>query len=247
MELKEIEDYDWFPVILRKYQMELIGIMVSRFGFYRHISQIIKEDLIHQNISRITDLCSGSGLPAVYIHKNIGIEKLQTSLTDKYPQSILALQGVRYVAQSINVLDLPMEKETYYTMYNSFHHFDTIEQQKIIQKALDCNTNLKIVEIVQPTLLNVLSITLASTLGVWLLCPLIRPFEWKRFWFTYIIPVNVLTVLVDGYITILKSKSEKQYQVSFAQMFEDVSRIKVSSHWRFPAKILTIKISPNYV
>jgi ubiquinone/menaquinone biosynthesis C-methylase UbiE len=246
MKLKELEDFDWFPAIFRKYQMELIGVLVSKFGIYRHVSHMIHEDLIQQKMSSITDLCSGSGLPAVFVHKNIGIKKLQTSLTDKYPQSIIPLPGVYYVSQSINVLDMPMEKATYYTMYNAFHHFDTHEQQKIVLNALDSNAHLLIVEIVQPTLFNVLSITLASTIGVLLFCPFIKPFEWKRLWFTYVIPINVLTVLIDGYITILKSKSEKQYQAYFKQIFNDDARIKVSSHRRFPANILTIKISPRY-
>jgi len=246
MMLKELEDFDWFPAVLRKYQMEFIGILASQFGFYKQVAQMIQEDLNQQNISRITDLCSGSGLPAIFIHQNINIKKLETSLSDKYPQSIASLSGVKYTEQSVNVLDMSMERDTYYTMYNAFHHFDNQEQQKIIQSVLDHNANLKVVEIVQPTLLNVLLITLASTLGVWFLCPLIRPFEWKRIWLTYVIPINVLTVLIDGYITVLKSKSVKQYQASFTTMFGDDTRIKVSSHWRFPAQLVTIKISPAH-
>jgi hypothetical protein len=247
MKLKELEDFDWFPSVLRKYQMEFIGILSIQFGFYSQLAHMIREDLMQQNISKITDLCSGSGLPAIFIHQNIDIEKLQTWLTDKYPQSISSVSGVHYGPHSVDILDMMMEKDSYYTMYNAFHHFDTDEQQKIIQNALDNNTNLKIVEIVQPTLLNVGLITLASTLGVWLFCPLIRPFEWRRIFFTYVIPVNVLTVLIDGYITILKSKSEKRYRALLKQMFKDETRIKLSSHWRFPVNLLTIKVTPDYV
>lgn len=247
MKLKELEDFDWFPARLRQYQMEMIGILASYFGFYKNVANMIKQDLVQNKISSVVDLCSGSGLPAVYIHQKIRLKNLHTTLSDKYPQNLSQSLGVHYLPHSIDALHIPLEKENYYTMHNAFHHFNTDEQQKLIQKALDHNAHFKIVELVQPTLLNVVLVTLASTFGVWLLCPLIRPFDWKRILFTYIIPINVLTVLIDGYITILKSKTKQQYHDSLRYVCTDLNRIKISSHWRFPACLLTIKISPQNV
>lgn len=247
MKLKELEDFDWFPIILRKYQMELIGILVSQFEFYHRVAKKIQQDLTQSNITQITDLCSGSGLPAVYVHQKLALSDLKTTLTDKFPQKISDVEGVEYLTSSIDVNNLEPDSNIYYTMFNAFHHLECNERNQLIQKVLDKNSHLMIVEIVQPTMLNVILVTLASTLGVLLLCPFIKPFEWKRLFFTYIIPINVLTVLIDGYISILKSKTKNQYQSAFAIMFNDSSRIEISSQLSFPAYLVTIKVSPSHV
>ncbi len=246
MKLKELEDFDWFPPILRKYQMELIGILVSQFGFYHRVVNMIQQDLMKSNIIHIIDLCSGSGFPAIYVHKKLTVSNLKTTLTDKFPQQINDIYGVDYLTSTIDVNNLDLDRNSYYTMFNAFHHFESKERKQLIQKVLDNNSHLMIVEIVQPTIFNLILVTLASTVGVWLLCPFIKPFEWKRLFFTYIIPLNVLTVLIDGYISILKSKTVHQYRSELATMSNDMSRIEISSHLSFPAYLVTIKVSPSH-
>jgi len=227
--------------------MELIGILVSQFGFYHRVVKMIRQDLMKSNITHITDLCSGSGLPAIYVHQKLAMTYLKTTLTDKFPQQIYDIERVDYSNSSIDINDFELKEKSYYTMFNAFHHFEYDKQKQLIQKVLDKNCHLMIVEIVQPTLLNFILVTLASTLGVLLLCPVIKPFEWKRMFFTYIIPLNVLTVLIDGYISVLKSKTTNQYRSEFATMFNDMSRIEISSHLSFPAYLVTIKVSPSHV
>ena len=207
MALKELEDYPWFPAILRKYQMEFIGIMVSKLRLYNKVVDIISEDLNKYGITDIEDLCSGSGFPAIFMHNNVDINRLTTTLTDKYPQIINTTTDIDYHQETKDITTLEISPRKYYTMYNAFHHFDTKDQKALIQKVINNKGHLLIVEIVQPTIFHFLLVTLASIFGVILLCPLIRPFEWKRLFFTYIIPINLLTVLIDGYISILKSKT----------------------------------------
>jgi hypothetical protein len=48
------------------------------------------------------------------------------------------------------------------------------------------------------------------------LTPFIRPFSLKRMIFTYIIPINIITITFDGIVSVLKSRSVKQYQGLFA-------------------------------
>ena len=65
--MRELEDYTWFPTILRKFQMDFIGFVVSRFNFY----DVFIQHLINNNETPIPmyDLCSGSGEPAITIFK----------------------------------------------------------------------------------------------------------------------------------------------------------------------------------
>jgi len=53
---------------------------------------------------------------------------------------------------------------------------------------------------------------LTTTIGCLLLTIFIKPFSLIRLLFTYILPVNILTITYDGMISVLKSRSLKQYQ-----------------------------------
>jgi hypothetical protein len=72
------------------------------------------------------------------------------------------------------------------------------------------------VEILQPTVFCLLKIFFTTSIGSLLLTPFILPFSLRRLFFTYIIPVNILTISLDGILSVLKSRSVKQYQNLFA-------------------------------
>lgn len=246
MKIKELEDYPWFPAVLRKYQMEFIGIMVSRFHLYRKVTRIIQSDMEGSGLNQIEDLCSGSGLPAIYVHNHLSMDGLTTTLTDKFPQKIKDQIGIYYKNETVDMNSLQAFPEKYYTLYNAFHHFTPEEQKTLVEKIIKNKSNLLIAEIVQPSFLSFLHVTLASTLGVILMCPLIQPFEWKRIFFTYIIPINLITVLTDGFISILKSKTKKQYEDWKSNLNFDQRYITINEHFQFPTYIITLKISGKY-
>ena len=246
MKLKELEDYHWFPAVLRKYQMEFIGILVSRFHLYSKVTGIIQSDMEGQGLIQIEDLCSGSGLPAIYIHHHLTIPGLTTTLTDKFPQKITTPKGIFYKNEAVDMNTLLAFSEKYYTLYNAFHHFNSEEQKTIVRKIIENKSNLLIVEIVQPSILSFLHVTLASTLGVIFMCPFIKPFDWKRIFFTYIIPINLITVLTDGFISILKSKTKKQYEDWKSNLNFDQRYITINENFQFPTYIITLKISGKY-
>lgn len=246
MALKELEDYHWFPPVLRKYQMEFIGILVSQWRLYDRVVDIIRDDLKKHSINEIEDLCSGSGYPAVFVHNNLAKHGLITILTDKFPQKAEKRTDIYYHPEANDINNLKISSQKYYTMYNAFHHFDTKDQKEMLQKVISAHGQMLIVEIVQPTFLNFILVTLASTFGVLFTVPMIRPLEWKRFFFTYVFPVNILTVLVDGYISIFKSKTKKDYIKWIAAHFDNTEMFTVREHFTFPAHIITIKVTGNH-
>jgi len=245
MELKELEDQDWFPPLLRKYQMEYIGMIVKLFGTYRNLVPIIKSKLLKNNYSTIVDLCSGSGFPAIYMHEKLKINGLKSILTDKYPQNIIDIKGVQYLSQPLELTKIIPLSDRFYTLYNAWHHFELIEQENLMQKTIKNNSSLYIVEILTPTIFSFIMVTLSSTFGVLLTCPFIKPFEWKRIILTYVLPVNILTVLIDGYISILKSKSKKTYEKELKLLDVNQDFIKIESNFHFPIWITTILITKN--
>jgi len=81
----------------------------------------------------MTDLCSGSGEPAISIcNKGQCFSRLQ--LTDKFHSSLsINDANISYDVNSTDVLEIAFNPETYYTIFNAFHHFPDEEKVNIVQ------------------------------------------------------------------------------------------------------------------
>jgi hypothetical protein len=101
-------------------------------------------------------------------------------------------------------------------MFNAFHHFTDEEKLNIVQDMQNSDCTAFIVEILEPTVWCLLKVVFTTTLGSLVLTPFIRPFSLKRIIFTYIIPINIITITFDGIVSVLKSRSLTQYQYLFA-------------------------------
>ena len=66
--IKELEDYSWFPQTLRRWQMEFIGSIAVWTKLYQPLAPVLQQLIEENKIIALQDLCSGSGIPAVYIH-----------------------------------------------------------------------------------------------------------------------------------------------------------------------------------
>ncbi len=197
MHLKELEDYAWFPKILRKYQMDFIGFTVAKSKLYESlfIQTKIKQETIF-------DLCSGSGNPAIQLAQ---VSDKKVILSDKYPQDQASIKQV-------DILNYNFDKNYFYTVFNAFHHFDPEQQKTIVKKLQDEAADFIIVEILQPTIVNFIKISLTTTFGQLIITPFIKPFSILRIVLTYLIPINIVTVTYDGLISVLKSKSVTNYK-----------------------------------
>jgi hypothetical protein len=240
--LQELEDYNWFPSTLRKYQLEFIGCLVNWFGFYKPIVPILNRLLIYAKPNKIIDLCSGSGEPAIYV-QNFLSKNVEIMLTDKFPPKTTL---PNYNLQSVDVLTINPEKKVVFTMYNAFHHFGNKQQQDILQKFYTNQSSILIVEILTPNLLCMLNVIFSSTIGQLLLTPFIKPFSFWRLFFTYVIPINIFTVMYDGIISVVKSKSQTQYQMLINTITTTNYCFEVLSIKQWHGKIICIKAHPTY-
>jgi hypothetical protein len=246
MQMKELEDYDWFPKTLRTFQMQTIGFMAQLFGLYKPVIPLLLQFVQKQKLTSIVDLCSGSGLPSIYIKERFPIS-IPFLLTDKYPQAIPMKEGISYATESSSVFDLVPKSNSLYTMYNAFHHFTDAEKLELLQQFKKHKATLCIVEIITPSMQNILQVIIASTLVQLLIAPFIKPFSWKRLLFTYILPVNIITVLVDGIITVFKCRTKKQYQHLVQSLNSLDYNIETNAIFSFPNKIIVLTAQPNHV
>lgn len=220
-ELKELEDFDWFPSVLRNFQTEFIGFVVSRFNFYKSFITYLNElDLVPKPL---TDLCSGSGEPAISIFKQPTCFS-SLLLTDKFPNKIQSNDSrIIYDNNSIDVLQLEFTPDRYYTMFNSFHHFTDEQKGELVNKIQRSGATAFFVEVLEPTVFCGIKVYFMTIFGSLILTPFIKPFSFKRLLFTYILPINILTIFFDGITSVLKSRSLKQYKTLFTQHGQTVN------------------------
>lgn len=186
------------------------------------------------------DLCSGSGEPACTIFKNSEVFK-QLTLSDKYPNTAGNFdKHTLYLTKSTDALNIQFHSDAIYTMFNAFHHFSDNEKLKITNSMIAAEAKGYFVEILAPDFFFVLKIAFTTTIGALLLTPFIKPFSFKRLLFTYILPINILTITTDGLISVFKSRSVKQYQNLFAPMKENV---KVFSIQKGLSSLIIIQIN----
>lgn len=225
--MKELEDFSWFPSLLRNFQTEFIGFVVTTFNFYG----IFIEHLKGMSLSGkpMFDLCSGAGEPAITIFRKCNCFS-HLYLSDRYPNlPSINNHNITYLPQSMNVLNIQFEKDAYYTMFNAFHHFSDKEKLMIAERIHTSGSNAFFVEILQPRIDYILKVLLMTTLGSLLLTPFVKPFSISRLFFTYIIPVNILTITYDGLLSVAKSRSVKQYRKLFIHYRESTSVFKLKN------------------
>jgi hypothetical protein len=225
--VKELEDYDWFPSVLRHFQTEFIGFVVDKF----HVYDAFVQHLQTMQLSKLpmTDLCSGSGEPAISIFRKSHCFSRLT-LTDKFPNALnIPDEDIHYDRQSIDVLSMTFQPNRYYTIFNAFHHFTDEEKVTIAQDLQNSGATAFIVEILEPTVFCFLKVCFMTTIGSLLLTPFIRPFSLKRLLFTYLLPVNILTITFDGIVSVLKSRSVKHYQNLLATNANAIKVIRIKN------------------
>lgn len=242
--LKELEDYTWFPATLRRWQMEFIGNMAVWTKLYQPLVPVL-EQLIHENnATSLEDTCSGSGLPAIALRNSIS-NKIPLLLTDKYPPAAFKSKSlVKYVLKASDIAALQPVNDTVYTMFNSFHHFSVKQQNDIIMNFSKNKAPFLIAEILEPSVWDGIKIFFITTIGQLITAPFVQPFSLLRLFFTYIIPINIFTVAYDGIISVIKSKTCKQYRVQLSHISTPSFEISVHQVNNWKGNVVYIKGRP---
>ena len=201
--------------------------MAVATGIFKPFIQYLKSQDFRTSV--LMDVCSGSGIPAQHLF-------LQTNhfqsliLTDKFPVKVdFSDVRIQYLNQACDITTMPFDKAYCYTMLNAFHHFSANEQNKIIEKCESSGAELYIIEILEPSIICLLKVILAGTLGVVFLSPFISKMTWKKFLLTYILPLNILTVTIDGIISVFKSKSRNQFEEQFQTFSKQTEVYRMTS------------------
>ncbi len=241
MFLKELEDYPWFPSYLRKMQLEYVGWISVQLELYR---PILKE-IIKFPSNQWIDLASGSGWPAFYLQKN-ATHQIHYTLSDLYPDSVSneVKKQVEVEPASLDLNKFQPLNGKQYSLFNAYHHFSSAQQKQLIKKMKEAKASCIIAEVLEPSLLSFIQVTLAAFIVQPLTAWTIRPFSILRMITTYLIPVQLVTVAWDGWLSVIKSKNVNQYKELLSEFIDNQYSIEVRRIQQLQGNLIVIIAQP---
>ncbi|MFN8389613.1 MAG: hypothetical protein U0136_04925 [Bdellovibrionota bacterium] len=223
----ELEDLPWFPAAIRDASTDYLRAMLRAIRGYEAAIPLLAAALEQSGRKQIVDLCSGGAGPwpdLLPILKN-EVGEVSVCLTDKYP-NISAYESLRdrlngsapkFERRSVDARSVPRSLKGFRTMFTALHHFRPEEVEAIFQDAIDAGEPIAAFEVTERTVGAVLK-TLATPLLVFLLTPFIRPFQWSRLFWTYIIPAVPLLAVFDGIVSGFRSYSPSEIESLVKQL-----------------------------
>src|SRR5258708_3515854 len=206
LQLFELEDLPWFPSTIRDLATDYLHFIEKRFRLHKPVVPLLRSALEKSASARIVDLCSGAGGPVLALYEDLlaAGAAVQFTLTDKYPNlrafQRLAQRGITCVPDSVDAAKVPPELKGFRTMFNSFHHFDPRAARDVLECAVNPGHPIGIFEIPERSAATMIPL-LFTLLFVAVATPFIRPFEWRRLLWTYVLPLLPLKCWWGGLVS----------------------------------------------
>jgi hypothetical protein len=225
--LWEWEDLPWFPARIRDYLTDFLSFMGERtVHAYRPFAARLGAALDATGDTRLVDLCSGAGAPAVAIAGLLAREgrDVRVTLTDLYPnlgrfRAMAAASGGRvdFVDTPVDATAVPASLRGFRLICNAFHHLDPTMAERLVADAVAKRQGIAVLELLERSPLGVAA-ALSTGAVMLAVTPFIRPRTLGRFFFTYALPVAPLTTMWDGTVSALRIYSPRELEALVARI-----------------------------
>lgn len=212
LHLFEFGDQEWIPRTAHNGGLEILRTFARLSGLTDDLAELLVDLADRTDTRRIVDLCSGAGGPTPYVLKaaaDKGVE-LEGVLTDLYPDVETLNWAVeksggrlRIESNPVDATDVPDHLSGIRTIFNGLHHFRPDVVRKMLQDTASDGQPFLAVEFAGRSPSHLLSIASLAPVSL-LLRPFIRPFNWKHWFYTYVIPFIPLGTLFDGMVSCLR-------------------------------------------
>jgi hypothetical protein len=225
----EFEDQSWFPALLRAQMTDYLVYSVRLLrGFPSYAASRLAPALRARGQRRLVDLGSGSGgvMPEV-VRALADEQEIQAGalLTDRYPSGAHAAEArekptgrVDFHPDPVDATHVPADLHGARTLFLSFHHFRPEPARKILADAVRAGSGIAIFELTERRLISMLGAVPGIPIMVLLLTPFIRPFQWSRLLFTYLLPILPLLIFWDGLVSHLRTYSVEELEQLVAEL-----------------------------
>jgi hypothetical protein len=245
--LFEFEDQTWFPRVIRDLATDYLHRIEVIIRMHERVLGPLGEALRASGSERVVDLCSGAGGPVPALQRALaaGGLDLPFTLTDRFPNlpafrrtEAVSEGRIRFIAEPVDARAVPGTLTGLRTLFNSFHHFPPADSRTILLDAVEDREPIAIFEISERALPMFLFVFLTPVF-VLLATPFIRPFRWRRLFWTYVLPLVPLVCWWDGMISQLRT-----YTVS---ELEELTRGDGFDSYEWRTGRLPIAATPGHV
>jgi len=214
LHLFQLEDQPWFPAVVRDFATDYLHFIEKTCALHRPVVALLAEALRSTRSDHVVDLCSGGGGPIIDLQKALDADGVHASftLTDRFPnreafQRVASRSNgtIRFIADPVDARTVPAELIGFRTMFNAFHHFRPSDAVAVLRDAAQAGRPIAIFELPERGLRTLVPMLLLTPWLVMLTTLSIRPFRWRRLFWTYILPLVPLTCWFDGIVSQLRA------------------------------------------
>ena len=212
-QLIELEDQPWYPRVVRDLATDYLQFIQAHFRLDRAMTPVLRRLMDGSGTTGIVDLCSGGSGPLLLIVRDLAADgvPVRATLTDLYPnatafEQMSAQSGGRigFETRSVDARRVPADLAGLRTIFNGFHHLSPEDARAVLHAAAAARQPIAIFELSERTWTNLLGV-LGTPIGVWIATPFMRPFLWRRLFWSYVIPAVPFTCLWDGIVSQLRA------------------------------------------
>ena len=220
LQLFEFCDQPWIKGWLREGYMDCLASIHRTIKPYESFLQ----DLLHYSakyhIRKFYDLGTGGGESIEFFLDHLKNEQPENTLkiigTDLFPdQNSLRRAKEKYphfdyIPESVNALDLSLDKNSSCLMFSAFHHFKPEDAARLIRSCLINDSDLIIFEFTSRKKFLHYA-TMMITMPLLMLVPFhTKNPGWLKSIFTLLIPIIPIMVNFDGFISNLRTYTETE-------------------------------------
>jgi hypothetical protein len=215
--LFEFEDFGWFPPLFRD---TITSWLADAFvGVYEPVVPLLARLLEADGSGRVVDLCSGGSGPWEYLKPALdaaragaGHGPVSLTLTDRYPNvpaftaaSGRLGDGVGFRAASVDARAVPGDLPGVRTLFTSFHHLDRPDARAVLADAAQAGQAIGVFEMTRRDWDVIRGVTWQVPLSMFRAVHRWRPRRRSQLFFTYVVPLIVVTSLWDAVVSQLRA------------------------------------------
>ncbi|CAM2010583.1 hypothetical protein [Acanthopleuribacter pedis] len=215
----EIADLPWCPQFIRDGITDTLQFLAEAGDGFAPMVPLLAEALNRTGCTEILDLGSGAGggwLSLVKQFREQADLELHVRLSDLYPNHRAFARLARESDGRIQGLETPLdatkvapEQKGFRTMFNGFHHLQPTQARALLADAVAQKRGVAVVDGDPNRLLGMVFMLVFMPL-MFLVIPFVKPFSWKRLFFTYILPLLPLAIFFDGIVSVLRVYSPRE-------------------------------------